>query len=81
MVRKRIDNIVLLSWKVRKSDGKLSKEGKMALLAAGQRRARFGDCCDAWLVVSEEGERTTFKEESEMVHNKVRGQEFKVKSG
>jgi hypothetical protein len=55
-----------MARKMVKSGIKLGEEREMALLAGGKWCGLFGDGGNKGLVISEEGERTTFEEETEM---------------
>jgi hypothetical protein len=62
-----------------KSGGKLGKEGKVALLAGGERCTGFGNGCNEGLVVSEKGENSAFQEKTEVTDCEVGCQQLPVK--
>ena len=72
---------IFVARKVEKGCVEFGKERKVALLARGERSGLFGDGGHKWFVVSEKGERTTFKEKTEMFDRKESCEEFSVKSG
>jgi hypothetical protein len=53
-----------MARKMMKSGIEFRKEGEVALLARGKRCGLFGDGRNKGLVICEECERTTFKEET-----------------
>jgi hypothetical protein len=57
------------------------ESAKVSLLTRGERSGLFCDGRDKGFVVGEEGERTTFEEETEMFGGEESGQQFPVKSG
>jgi hypothetical protein len=67
--------------KVGESGGEFREEGKVTLLTGGKGSASFGNGGDKGFVVREEGEKTTFKEETEVTDSKVGSQQFTVKGG
>jgi len=79
--RKGICYHVLVARNVAKGNVEFGKEGKVALLAGGKGGGLFGNGGHEGFVVSEKGERTTFKDKTEVFYGKESGKEFSVKSG
>ncbi len=64
--RKRVRHDIFGSRKVGESGGEFREEGKVTLLAGGKWGASLGNGCDEGLVISKQGERTAFKEKTEV---------------
>jgi hypothetical protein len=78
---KSVRHDIFWTRQVGKSCGEFGKEGKMPLLARGKGSASLGNGCDERFVIGKQGEKTTFKEKTEVADSQVGGQQFTVKSG
>jgi hypothetical protein len=54
--------------------GEFREEGKMTLLTGGKGSSCLGNGGNKGFVIREEGEKTTFKEETEVADSKIGGQ-------
>jgi hypothetical protein len=63
---KSVRHDIFWTRQVGKSCGEFGKEGKMPLLARGKGSASLGNGCDERFVIGKQGEKTTFKEKTEV---------------